>query len=144
MRDRPSLDAGTGLIALGATAEVLGPKGRRTVELAKFFQAPANTNEREHTLAANEMLAFGDHPGARPGQRQLRSSPAPGDDWPLVQAAVAWAVNGGKTVDAKVVLGHVAPTPHVAEAAARPSMASRSTKPPRRPPAVPPPKAPSR
>src|ERR1051325_7960528 len=36
------------LIALGATAEVLGPKGKRTVKLADFFHAPAAAGEREH------------------------------------------------------------------------------------------------
>src|SRR5882724_12679833 len=47
----------TGLIALGATAEVLGPQNRRrTVELANFFRAPTAPNEREHNLAANELV----------------------------------------------------------------------------------------
>src|SRR5262245_25962889 len=44
------------LIALGAKAKVLGTKGERIVELAKFFQAPSSANEREHTLAANELV----------------------------------------------------------------------------------------
>src|SRR6266852_6920550 len=45
-----------GLIALGATAEVLGPKGKRTIELAKFFHAPSSGTEREHVLAPNELV----------------------------------------------------------------------------------------
>ncbi len=40
-------------------------------------------------------------------------------DWPLVQAAVAFRLDGGKATDVRIVLGHVAPTPHVAEAAAK-------------------------
>ena len=42
-------------------------------------------------------------------------------DWPLVQAAVAFTGgrNGAKATGVKIILGHVAPTPHVAEAAAR-------------------------
>src|SRR5262249_11341405 len=40
-------------------------------------------------------------------------------DWPLVQAAVAFKLDGGKAKDVRIVLGHVAPTPHVAEAAAK-------------------------
>jgi xanthine dehydrogenase YagS FAD-binding subunit len=35
-------------------------------------------------------------------------------DWPLVQAAVAFRLSGGKATDVRIVLGHVAPTPHVA------------------------------
>src|SRR3712207_4838646 len=44
------------LIALGASAEVLGPKGKRTVELARFFRAPKAAGEREHVLAPNEVV----------------------------------------------------------------------------------------
>src|SRR5262245_50934343 len=44
------------LIALGATAKVLGPKGEREVPLAKFFHAPSSATEREHVLAPNEMV----------------------------------------------------------------------------------------
>src|SRR5205807_3752421 len=40
-------------------------------------------------------------------------------DWPLVQAAVAYTRNNDKPANVRVVLGHVAPTPHVSEAAAR-------------------------
>src|SRR5947209_9606876 len=45
------------LIALGATAEVMGSRGdKRTLELAKFFRAPTTAEEREHVLAPNEMV----------------------------------------------------------------------------------------
>src|SRR5207248_8123943 len=40
-------------------------------------------------------------------------------DWPLVQAAVAFKLDGQKASDVRVVLGHVAPTPLIAEAAAK-------------------------
>src|SRR5213080_804597 len=36
------------LIALGATAEVHGPRGKRTLKLADFFQAPKDESMREH------------------------------------------------------------------------------------------------
>src|SRR6266446_4182612 len=36
------------LIALGATAEVLGPGGKRTIALSEFFRAPTSASEREH------------------------------------------------------------------------------------------------
>jgi xanthine dehydrogenase YagS FAD-binding subunit len=109
----------TVLIALGASAEVLGPAGKRTVELAKFFRAPSGAGEREHVLAANEMVlsvrvsALANGRNAHYEVRQKLSS-----DWPLVQAAVAFQLEGGKAKGVKVVLGHVAPTPHVAAAAA--------------------------
>jgi xanthine dehydrogenase YagS FAD-binding subunit len=109
------------LIALGATAEVLGPKGKREVELAKFFHAPSSATEREHVLAPNEMvlsvtLPYQPH-GASNASYEVRHKQS--YDWPLVQAAVAFKHDGGKATDVRVVLGHVAPTPHVAEAAAK-------------------------
>jgi len=106
------------LIALGATAEVLGPKGKRTVELAKFFRAPSSASEREHTLSPNEMVlsvTLTDHQ-AKNASYEVRHKQA--YDWPLVQAAVAFQLGAGKASSVKIVLGHVAPTPYVAEKAA--------------------------
>jgi len=108
-----------GLIALGATAEVAGPKGSRTVELAKFFQAPTGPTQREHTLAANEIVVSVSIPakGAKNASYEVRHKQA--YDWPLVQAAVAFNYEGGKASNVRIVLGHVAPTPHLSEAAAK-------------------------
>ena len=109
------------LIALGATAEVQGPNGRRTVELGKFFHAPTGPTEREHTLAANDLVLSVTIPiaGNRSASYEVRQKQA--CDWPLVQAAVAFQAgqNGAKATRVKIVLGHVAPTPYVAEAAER-------------------------
>jgi xanthine dehydrogenase YagS FAD-binding subunit len=108
------------LTALGATAEVLGPKGRRTVEIARLYRAPNGPADREHTLSSNELLLSVTIPrnglnNAHYEVRQKQSS-----DWPLVQAVVAFqgGRNGANATNVKVVLGHVAPTPHVADAAA--------------------------
>src|SRR5690349_16178957 len=38
------------LIALGATANVLGPSGKRQLALDNFFHAPSSAEEREHVL----------------------------------------------------------------------------------------------
>jgi xanthine dehydrogenase YagS FAD-binding subunit len=111
------------LVALNATAEVLGPNNaRRTVELGKFFRAPSGPNEREHTLAANEMVLSVSIPvaaGSRSASYEVRHKQS--YDWPLVQAAVAFqgGRNNAKATGVRIVLGHVAPTPYVAEAAQR-------------------------
>jgi xanthine dehydrogenase YagS FAD-binding subunit len=107
------------LIALGATAEVLGPKGKRTVELAKFFHAPTSVNEREHALNPNEMVLSVTIPtnGLKNASYEVRHKQS--YDWPLVQAAAAFKLDGGKPSDVRIVLGHVAPTPYIAEAAAK-------------------------
>jgi xanthine dehydrogenase YagS FAD-binding subunit len=107
------------LIALGATAEVLGPKGKRSIPLAKFFAAPKFTDEREHTLAPNEMVLSVSIPGTNVKNASYEVRHKQSYDWPLVQAAVAFKLDGGKAADVRIVLGHVAPTPIVADAAAK-------------------------
>lgn len=108
------------LLALGATIEVLGPTGRRTQELAKFFNAPANANEREHTLAANEMILSVTIPRRNLTNASYEIRHKLSCDWPLVQVAVAFEGGrmGANATNATIVLGHVAPVPRVAPAAA--------------------------
>src|SRR5439155_25873120 len=99
-------------------AEVVGPKGKRTVELAKFFQAPSSASEREHVLAPNELvLSVSVVPGAKNASYEVRHKQS--YDWPLVQAAVAFKLDGSKASGVRIVLGHVAPTPQISETAAR-------------------------
>jgi xanthine dehydrogenase YagS FAD-binding subunit len=108
------------LLALGATAEVLGPKGKRTVELARFYKAPASAAEREHVLAPDEMVLtvkFSVNKEGRSASYEVNHKAA--SDWPLVQAAVALDLAGGKATNVKVALGHVAPTPLLSEEAAK-------------------------
>lgn len=110
------------LIALGAEAQVLDAKGqRRGIKLDKFFHAPTTAAEREHVLAPNEMVVAVVIPaasdGLKNGSYEVRHKQS--YDWPLVQAAVAFRLDGGKAKDVRIVLGHVGPTPHVAEAAAK-------------------------
>jgi xanthine dehydrogenase YagS FAD-binding subunit len=109
----------TGLIALHATAEVLGPKGKRTIMLSKFFNAPKSANEREHVLAPNEMVLSVTIPvqGLKNAAYEVRHKLA--QDWPLVQVAVSFKLEDGKASGARVVLGHVHPTPMISEAAAK-------------------------
>src|SRR6516162_6579609 len=107
------------LIALGASAQVLGAKGKRKIELAKFFRAPTSAKEREHVLEPNEVVLSVIIPntGLANASYEVRHKQA--YDWPLVQAAVAFKSDGGKARNVKIVLGHVAPTPRIAEQAAK-------------------------
>jgi xanthine dehydrogenase YagS FAD-binding subunit len=108
-----------GLIALGATAEVLGPGNKKhTVELAKFYQAPGSRDEREHVLQPNEIVLSVTFPaGAKNASYEVRHKQA--YDWPLVQAAAAFDLSGGKASKVRIVLGHVGPIPVAAAAAAK-------------------------
>jgi xanthine dehydrogenase YagS FAD-binding subunit len=107
------------LIALGASANVLGSKGKRRVPLDKFFQAPVSASEREHVLAPNEIVLSVTIPisGLKSASYEVRHKQS--YDWPLVQAAVALQIQDNEVKKAKVVLGHVAPTPHSSENAAK-------------------------
>ncbi len=107
------------LIALGASAEVVGPKGKRTVELAKFFVAPKGPGEREHVLAPNELVLSVTIPettSLKNASYEVRHKQS--YDWPLAQAAVAFHLKDGKASDVKIILGHVAPTPIITTEAA--------------------------
>ncbi|HEV3257504.1 MAG TPA: xanthine dehydrogenase family protein subunit M [Gemmataceae bacterium] len=103
------------LIALGATAEVLGPGGKREVPLAKFFRAPSSEKEREHVLKPNEMVLSVTIPDAGLGNASYEVRHKQSYDWPLVQAAVAFKLDDAKASQVKIVLGHVHPTPLVAK-----------------------------
>jgi xanthine dehydrogenase YagS FAD-binding subunit len=105
------------LIALDASAEVQGPGGKRTIELDRFFRAPTSSDEREHVLQPNEVVLSVTIPngGLANASYEVRHKQA--YDWPLVQAAVSFRREDGRVNGVKVVLGHVAPTPIVSEAA---------------------------
>ena len=110
---------GPPLVALGATLEITGPKGKtRNVAAMDFFRTPKSAQERENVLAANEILTRISIPARGLANATYEIRQREGLDWPLVTASVAFSrkAGGGK---AAVVLGHVAPTPwSVPEAAA--------------------------
>jgi xanthine dehydrogenase YagS FAD-binding subunit len=115
------------LIALGAVAEITGPKGKRELPVEKLYHAPVKETQREHVLAPNEILTavrFGGTrlpKGANDRNASYEVRQKETSDWPLVQAAVAFHTLRGSRVarGVRVVLGHVAPTPLLSEKAAK-------------------------
>jgi len=108
------------LIACGATVTVVGPKGPRTIPVKDLYTTPKSAAERELTLAANEIVTsinLQGPPARKSATYEVR--PRQGLDWPLVTASVALGFDGKTIQSAVVVLGHVAPTPWVADGAAR-------------------------
>ncbi len=105
------------LVALDASATLAGPKGDRTVKVADFFVAPKNGDDRENVLAPNEIVTSISIPsrGAASATYEVRQKEAL--DWPLVAASVALKLDGKQVQSARVVLGHVAPTPWSSAAA---------------------------
>jgi xanthine dehydrogenase YagS FAD-binding subunit len=108
---------GPALIALGASLSIVGASGNRSVEAADFFRAPATDKERETVLKPGEILKEITIPvkGLRNATYEIRHRH--GLDWPYVSASVAFAPDRAAAGNGKAVLGHVAPTPWVAQAA---------------------------
>ena len=106
---------GPALIALDAKVKLASASGTREVEASKFFLAPASETQREIALAPNEILTEIVVPSAR-GARNTTYEVRQKDalDWPLVAASVVLRMKGSTVDSARVVLGHVAPTPWVA------------------------------
>lgn len=101
-----------GLIALGAKIRVWGAKGAREILADKFFQTPKTAGERENVLKPNEVvleILLPPAAGVRNNTYEVRQHESL--DWPLATASVALKMNGTSISAARVVLGHVAPTP---------------------------------
>ena len=99
-------------MALGAKIKLASAKGTREMDAAKFFVAPRNPDEREIAMRPDEILAEIMVPAGAISQRYLRSSPEGG-----ARLASGSRIGGASNARrhsvsaARVVLGHVAPTP---------------------------------
>ena len=102
---------GPALVALGAKVRLASASGHREVAASKFFVTPQNENSREIALLPNEILTeiIVPHEGTRNATYEVRQKHAL--DWPLATASVALKMKGNTVTSAKIVLGHVAPTP---------------------------------
>jgi len=80
--------------------------------LEKFYVVPKSDKDREHDLQPNEIvteIVLPPAEGWKVAHYEIRQKAA--FDWPLAVAAVSLKMNGSSVQDARVVLGHVAPTP---------------------------------
>jgi xanthine dehydrogenase YagS FAD-binding subunit len=108
------------LIALGAQVRIAGPgpEDETLLPLEVFFRVPRHEGQREHILEPNQLLTHIHLPPADAmanAAYEVRHGEGP--DYPLVAAAAALWMAGRKVAAAKVVLGHVAPTPWVSQPA---------------------------
>jgi xanthine dehydrogenase YagS FAD-binding subunit len=110
---------GPALVALNARVKLVSAKGPREVPVAKFFVVPKDEATREIALQPNEILTEILIPNAtvKTSTYEVRQKEAL--DWPLAAAAVALEMNGTAVKSARIVLGHVAPMPIEAAAAAK-------------------------
>src|SRR6202167_3869131 len=103
------------LIAMRASATIVGAAGQRTIELEKFFTLPTVDPKRENSLKPGEIITEVIVPAPSAGVRShyLEAREKQSFDWPLVSVAIVLdGAVGAKTVrDARVVMGAVAPVP---------------------------------
>jgi len=110
----------TALLALGARVSIAGKRARE-VELASFFVAPETDLAREIDLAPGELITHVTVPVMAANLRTAYTKQVAKQsfDWPLVDVAVALAMDGRTCRQATIVLGAVAPTPRRATEAER-------------------------
>src|SRR4029077_14335746 len=119
---------GPALVALGAKVKVASSSGHREISAAKFFVSPQNENAREIALLPNEIVTeiLVPHDGTKNATYEVRQKEAL--DWPLAAASVALKMKGSTVSSARIVLGHVAPTPWPATQAEQ-SLAGKAVTP---------------
>ncbi len=106
-------DMATALAALGASLEIAGRGGARTVAMDKFY------NNLGNALKADEIITEIVVPPYAAGTRQkfIKFRLRKAIDFAISSAAVVLVMPGDKISHASVVLGGVAPTPYRAVAA---------------------------
>ncbi|HVO97007.1 MAG TPA: xanthine dehydrogenase family protein subunit M [Bryobacteraceae bacterium] len=105
---------GPALAALGAQVKIVSPSGTRTVAAEEFFVNPKYESAREVNLHPNEIVTEVLIPAAATKNATYEVREKEALDWPLATASVALKMTGGKVSSARIVLGHVAPTPWMA------------------------------
>ena len=105
------------LVALGATATIVGEKGERTIPIQALYQVPKTDEDRELTVGVNEVLTKITIPEPKGKSASYEARQKRAHDWPLVLGSVVLELDGNEVRSARVVLGGVATTPWRSEAA---------------------------
>jgi xanthine dehydrogenase YagS FAD-binding subunit len=107
------------LLALNATANVIGPNGNKKVAFDDLFIGPRTNVLKETVLEDNEMLTSVSVPPESAGLKSsfLKVTQRGVYDFAIVSIAVAANISNGVWQDGRIVLGGVAPTPYRATAA---------------------------
>jgi xanthine dehydrogenase YagS FAD-binding subunit len=108
------------LLAFDAVIDVVSVRGGRTVALGDLHVEPGDTPDREHTLAADELIAAIRVPvtAAGRGSAYLKVCDRESYAFALASAAVGLTVtDGGQVGECRIALGGVATRPWRAQAA---------------------------
>lgn len=106
-------DTAPALLALGASVEISGPNGSRTLSLDEFFVPPSTDIQRENVLGTNEIVTHVLVPAPQPGLRSSYRKVRARGSWDFALAGVALALtfDGDQVTGGRVVLSGAAPTP---------------------------------
>jgi xanthine dehydrogenase YagS FAD-binding subunit len=114
-------DLAPALVALGASVDIAGTRGTRSVELERFFTLPSEGSVlRENVLGGDEVVTAVRVPApAGSGWRStyLKFRERGSYDFALASVALALRMEGGTIAAARLVLGGVAPIPWRCEGA---------------------------
>ncbi len=110
------------LVALDARVRIIGPSAEdeTVLPLEFFYRTPKDDRQRETILEPNQVVTHILLPPAEEvasATYEVRHGEGP--DYPLAAAAAALHMSGGVVESARIVLGHVAPTPWLSHEAAR-------------------------
>lgn len=112
----PAADSVPAMIAAGAKAAIVGPKGRRTIPVEKVVTGPGRTSLKKGEII--EAISLPKRP-PRTGDAYLRFIPRSEMDIAVVGAGVCLTLGArGIVTRARIVLGAVAPTALLVPAAA--------------------------
>jgi CO/xanthine dehydrogenase FAD-binding subunit len=114
----PAGDSTPALIALGAKARVVGPKGERVVPVETFITGPARTVLQPGELLIELLI---DAPAPHSSDAYLRFIPRNEMDIAVVGVggSITLDLDDDRVVDARIALGAVGPTPIFAAEASK-------------------------
>jgi xanthine dehydrogenase YagS FAD-binding subunit len=107
-------DTAPALVALNATARIVGEGGERTLPFEQYFTGPRADVTRENVLGPTDILAEILVPEPKANSKGVYLKIRERSVWDFATVAVAVQVTSSNRVvdDARIVLGGVAPTPH--------------------------------
>lgn len=99
------------LIALDARISILGPAGKRQLNLEDFYVLPSQDIRHENILKPQELLTEILIPKSNRSSHYLKFKERGSFDFALVSVAVAADISGNKLINLRIAMGGVAPEP---------------------------------
>jgi len=104
----PAADTSPALLAVGAIAKIVGPKGTREVAVDKFFTGPGQSVLQPGEMVTQILIP---PPAPHTSDRYIRMIPRNEMDIAIVGAGASVTLDGDKVSAVRIGLGAVAPTP---------------------------------